>query len=861
MVAAAEWHELLNRFYRKQELYTMCWKGVDLRRNLVAASRFGGPVALVRDERKVLLLRSEAIQPRLTIYTSSGLVLASFPWDRQGGKLAGIGWADDEILLCVMEDGTVYQYDVHGELLPSQLSLGRECWDQGVAECIIWGAGIVVLTAARQAGPPYITSASPLRLGLFAIPDLKQGRAVKLADPLLADTPFCMAVVEPQHWRSGRLEVLLAAGASVLVVDTDTVKEKAKDLGPIQAMAVSPNGAFVALFTHEGRLLVLSSDFSTSLSDIEMELVPPPDQLVWCGVDSVLLWWEEEQMLQMVGPSGDSVTFVQDEPGLALVPEVDGVRLLTSSAMEFLHRVPDSTVSIFRIGSTAPGALLFDALDHFDKRSAKADESLRSIGAALPEAVEACIDAAGHEFDIDVQRTLLRAAAYGRAFCSTFSKDRFQSMCKSLRILNAVRRFEIGVPLSYQQYEALTPKVLVARLANYHHHLLALRICSYLSLGSEEVLVHWACTKARMSSHLSDAALLQELADMLKPHARIPFATIAADVYRSGRPKLAAMLLDFEPRASEQVPLLTAMGEDEQALVKAMESGDADLVYFTIFHIRRTKPAAEFARIVNSKSMARDLFVAYAKHSEPETLKQFYAAVGQPQGKADLLMQESWAASKLLTRAVSGPAAQGPRLKLLEQARELYGQSKEHSEHAKAAEELARLLKRQMQLEASTGQAVFVNSSVSDTLRTLIAIGEDAMAQKLRHDFKIPDRRFFWLKARALAARRDWDALERFSREKKPYNGFRPFVEACIEEGAPAEAVKYIPKLADPHERAEAYARIGMQAEATEAAGQAKDGELLSRFKSFNQSLAASSLLDSLRDRLNLQSSGQPRSS
>ncbi len=33
-----------------------------------------------------------------------------------------------------------------------------------------------------------------------------------------------------------------------------------------------------------------------------------------------------------------------------------------------------------------------------------------------------------------------------------------------------------------------------------------------------------------------------------------------------------------------QVPLLTSMGEEERALVKAIESGDTDLVYFSIFH-------------------------------------------------------------------------------------------------------------------------------------------------------------------------------------------------------------------------------------------------------------------------------------
>lgn len=33
--------------------------------------------------------------------------------------------------------------------------------------------------------------------------------------------------------------------------------------------------------------------------------------------------------------------------------------------------------------------------------------------------------------------------------------------------------------------------------------------------------------------------------------------------------------------------------------------------------------------------------------------------------------------------------------------------------------------------------------------------------------------------------------------------GYRPFVEACIDADEKGEALKYIPKLADPRERAE----------------------------------------------------------
>lgn len=832
---AAEWQSLHNRFYRKQEIYNMCWQNIDLSRHKVACSRFGGPIAIIRDDSKIVQLRAESARPRLLIFSASGVLLASAPWDRPGGKLVGLGWTDDEILICVVQDGSISQYNVHGELQEQQLTMGKECWDQGVVESVIWGNGLVCLTEGNQ---------------LFCISDLHSPQVQKLANPNLDEPPLCMLPIEPQHTETGYLEVLLAVGSSVLRIDVDSVQEQGIGLGPFQKMAVSSNGRFLACFTHDGRLLVVSNDFSRTMSEFNTESALPPEQLIWCGLDSVLLYWEET--LLMVGPYGDSVRYPYDEP-LVLVPECDGVRILSNSSMEFLQRVPDSTVSIFKIGSTSPAAMLYDALDHFDRRSAKADENLRLIQSSLFEAVETCIDAAGHEFDISQQRTLMRSAAYGRAFCSLFPRNRFREMCKTLRVLNAVRNFEIGIPLSVQQLKVLTAPVLISRLINAFRHLLALRISEYLSLSQEKVLINWASAKINFSSNTPDATILEALVDKLKICPGISYASVAANAHQKGRRKLAALLLDYEPQSSEQVPLLINMGEEERALQKAVESGDTDLVYCVIFQILDQRTREEFNQIILAKPLARDLFVSFARQNEPEVLKQFYLLTGQLQGAAETLLRESW---ELVVSPPSqqGSPLQGPRLKLLERAADYYAQTKEHTIEARSVEEHVKLLRVQHELEAATGQPIFVESSVSDTICTCLVLGNNRAAQKIRSDFKVPEKRFYRLKIKALLTTRNWDALEKFSKEKKPPIGFKPFVDACIEGGENGEALKYIVKLSDPQERAEAYTRIGLHNEAAEAASQSKDSELLGRLKmTFGQSSSAGNLFDNLRDRLYFQ--------
>ncbi|KAF3781653.1 VCL1 protein [Nymphaea thermarum] len=53
---AAEWQLLHNRYYRKPELYSMCWQRMDLGRHRVACARFGGPTAAIGDDSKIVQL-------------------------------------------------------------------------------------------------------------------------------------------------------------------------------------------------------------------------------------------------------------------------------------------------------------------------------------------------------------------------------------------------------------------------------------------------------------------------------------------------------------------------------------------------------------------------------------------------------------------------------------------------------------------------------------------------------------------------------------------------------------------------------------------------------------------------------------
>jgi len=113
----------------------------------------------------------------------------------------------------------------------------------------------------------------------------------------------------------------------------------------------------------------------------------------------------------------------------------------------------DGTEDIFKIGATAPASILLDAVDQLERKSPKADDNIQLIRAQLPEAVDACIKAAGHEFSVHWQKQLLKAASFGKSVLELYSSDEFVEMCETLRVLNAVRFYEVGLAITYEQYE------------------------------------------------------------------------------------------------------------------------------------------------------------------------------------------------------------------------------------------------------------------------------------------------------------------------------------------------------------------------------------------------------------------------
>ena len=124
----------------------------------------------------------------------------------------------------------------------------------------------------------------------------------KLLAPVPQDEITSWAVLPPTHTLSQSVEILLSIGETIYVVDASDCEDRNLQRGPFRHIVASPNGRFIALYTDDGKVWVISSDFQNKLSEYDSGARTIPRDMQWCGNNGVVLAWEDE--VHVVGPNG-----------------------------------------------------------------------------------------------------------------------------------------------------------------------------------------------------------------------------------------------------------------------------------------------------------------------------------------------------------------------------------------------------------------------------------------------------------------------------------------------------------------------------------------------------------------------------
>ncbi|KAF7282142.1 vacuolar protein sorting 16 [Rhynchophorus ferrugineus] len=817
----ANWFHLgRDSYYRKFGIYSMLWnQEMKLENFIISSAPYGGPLALRRDNRKLVKVHGSG-QPVISVFSASGKAITSFKWTQK--LIVCMGWSNDEKLICIQEDGNVIIYDMFGKLY-HKFNIFQKIQDSKIVDAKIFTntknvTGIAVMNSNFK---------------VFVVNSLKDIKTRQLSDiPKSSSEPTCWEVVCEET----STEVFIARDLELYRLKQDEQHTSAM-LQPdvtnpytaILEMAVSLNARHLCFFTNSGCLWLGSTDLRNKYYEFDTQTIHRPKQLVWCGNEAVIAYWEQERTILIVGKNGTTSRFVYDS-AIYLVPEIDGVRIISTAHHELLQKVPDVVQKIFRINSTEPGSFLLEASKQFQKGSHKANEYICLVKNNLEEAVNQCLDAVGYEFDTDVQKMLIRAAQFGKCFVPDMAPYKYVKMCRLLRVLNAIRDPKVGIPLTISQLKYMrmlesvnsngddSLKNLLDRLITRNMYFLALQLAKYLKMpekdGSNYILLHWA--KYKVSQHqVEEEVVAREIADKLGYSSGISYKEIAEKAAEFGKKKLAIKLLDYESKASEQVELLLKLGENQPALLKAIESGDTDLVYMVILKLREKMPLGDFKMTIRNFPVAQSLYTKYCKEYKIAALNEIYIQEDDFSSQALMFISEALHDANNHTRDA-----------LLTSAMEAYKKGRKDL-YASMCDDTLKLLKLQREWEDKLNIAGgLVGKSVHDTCKQLLREKELKLAEKVKNDFKIPEKRYWWLRIEALAFRNEWSELEKFSKLKKSPIGYAPFVSVCLDKDNKAEGLKYMPKVSDDL-KVKYFIKLGCFEEAADTAFQQRDQQSL----------------------------------
>ncbi|XP_035910618.1 vacuolar protein sorting-associated protein 16 homolog [Anopheles stephensi] len=787
--------------FRKVELYNMEWPAsINLDNMVVYAAPYGGPIAIVKDPKLFIKLDgSTSTRPIIRVFNCVGKLLSSINWDC--GNLVTLGWSDSEELIGVQDDGTIFIHDMFGNFV-HKFSVGKDVTD--VADAKIFtsasGTGVAVMTSGFK---------------IYILNNIKDPKSRPLSELLnITSNLSCWEMVCKDRTTScllatGNEITLVRHGDNVFTNHTLTMRN---EFHSISLLSVSFDHEHVAFLTNTGCLWMGSWDLKHKYCEFVTGRQEKANQLVWC-VDGGSTKYESQavivsymNLILIVGATGESSVYTYDSP-MTLIPEMDCVRVLTNYYHELVQKVPLSTSKIFGINISEPASFLFEAHRKFQDRSHQSDEYLCLIQNKLPAAVADCIDAAGHEFDPNTQKSLIRAAYFGKSFIIGYNCSDYITMCKTLKVLNVLRDRNVGIPITIQQFNHLQPVVILDRLVFRKYYGLSIHIAKYLKLQETRILEHWAFQK--IIHDKNDDEIARKIAAKFSSaglHEPMSYANVADKAQQIGKTKLAITLLELETKKKLQVPLLLKLGASEKALIAATQSGDIDLIYMAILEMKNTTALAKFHMTIRRYPLAQNLYKKYCQLNSLSTLKDIHSQEDDFLSQAELALRE---ALQLGNLDASIPDISGN-----------YRKASKTIE-ADLADETKKLIRHQKLLQDKY-QKDFFGLALHAMVRKLLQLGDQRYAEKLKSEFKMSDRRYWWLRIQTYAENYQWDELEKFAKAKKSVIGYEPFVEVCLSKANVAEAKKYLPRCSEEN-KLKWYLRAGCYADAATIAFMQKD--------------------------------------
>jgi vacuolar protein sorting-associated protein 16 len=191
-----------------------------------------------------------------------------------------------------------------------------------------------------------------------------------------------------------------------------------------------------------------------------------------------------------------------------------------------------------------------------------------------------------------------------------------------------------------------------------------------------------------------------------------------------------------------------------------------------------------------------------------------------------------------------------------QEAARIFGLGKDNGLHRTCTEETVDLLKDQEVLRTKYGvyevapETTSVAATISNVLRyAAVNVREQhrllSDADKISRKFRVPEKRFWFVRVKAFAESEQWSNLRLLADSKKSPIGYKPFARAAINGGQNVNEVnRYIERIAVPEEKYDLFCETKQWQRALDEAAKLRDGRRIINVKNLCQSTEIQLLAD-----------------
>ncbi|CAH8546404.1 unnamed protein product [Schistosoma guineensis] len=827
-VLGEEWFAVGDIYFRKLHLYDMPWgMGFSISQFKTSICQYSGYIAMYLDGQA-------GTKPILQIYTSSGKLVSQSVWKDAPGIL--LGWTLSEDLLVIQKTGFTTILDHQGKFV-RRFSMGPEAEEREIISAKLFTIDYIDLSK--------LTRSTGSDIYLLSISLNMQFVAIYLTNGELLITNTRFTELHSHIDLTQRISVML-------VNNNNSANQK---FNHPKTMLWLTNSAVVLQWNNLIAIISTQSDIYETFYADDIFLAQEIDGIRILSPTSHELLQRVPSPLESLGRIGASC------PATWLLSASKSLKINCGRTNDYLLPIKQPNQMIDAISHC------IEAACHATVDPICQQELLESahLGRGLLSAMvnttpNATISSTTVTNNNNTGHYSIEAKLKELA-------DHAAKVCQTLRLLNSLAVPWLGIALTWRQFRELGPNKLFERLLIRRHYPMAIELVrihqkhkwpisileesqsNYGTCTFTRLLAHWACNSSITSSGAATliservAAIVDKLfnnsseskSKSSNHHANyystsiphLDFADVASQAISAGRETVAEQILEYEPRAWRQVPLLLKLSRYNRALVRAVETGNPELITTVVVALQEQSklPPADLAMVLRRHPIALAIYqetLEQADHSKSGSENSTKAALLNFDHENDHASE----AKKIVLSAYQENSL-ASRLTLLQNAEEIYRQSK-NDFMAQQCNAQVRLLKFQSKLEkqeisapvfeiksipgsnrilpevvqsGSINEKLWVGQSLNTTLSRLLASGQsERQADQLRREFRVSEKRFAFLRVVGMAINNaSWLEMDKMIRAKKPPVNVEILIKICIDGNRIDEAIKLISKL--PPER------------------------------------------------------------